>query len=66
MDGASNDHDSRAGVILITPEGQQISYALRLAFKATNNKAEYDAVIIGLKLAREIRINEISSAVIPS
>lgn len=60
MDGASNDHDSGAGVILITPEGRRISYALRLAFKATKNKAECEAMIIGLKLARQIGINEIS------
>ena len=37
VDGASNDHNSRAGVILITPKGRRISYVLRLAFKATNN-----------------------------
>lgn len=60
VDGASNNHDSGAGVILITPEGRKISYALSLAFKATNNEAEYEALIIGLKLAREIGINEIS------
>ncbi|MDQ4222780.1 ribonuclease HI family protein, partial [Pseudomonas aeruginosa] len=47
-------------MILITPEGRRISYALRLAFKATNNEAEYEAMIISLKLVREIGINEIS------
>lgn len=60
MDGASHDNDSGAGVILITPEGRRFSYALRLSFKATNNEAEYEAMIIGLKLAREIGISEIS------
>lgn len=60
VDGASNDRDSRVGVILITSEGRRISYALRLSFRATNNIAEYEAMIIGLSLAREIGINEIS------
>lgn len=44
---------------MITPEGGRISYALRLAFKVTNNEAEYKAMIIGLKLAWEIGINDI-------
>lgn len=60
VEAASNDHDSGVGVILITPEGRRISYALRLAFKATHNEGEYEAMIIGLKLAREIEINEIT------
>lgn len=59
MDGASNDHDSRAGVILITLEGRRISYALRLDFKEINNEVEYESMVVGLKLAREIEINEI-------
>lgn len=59
VDGASNDHDSGAGVILITSEGRWIRFALRLDFKVTNNEAKYETMIIGLKLAREISINEI-------
>lgn len=38
VDGASNDHDSRVGIVLITPEGRKIWYTLKLDFGATNNE----------------------------
>ena len=36
-DEAKNDRKSGAGVVLITPEGRSIYYALRLEYAATNN-----------------------------
>lgn len=59
MDGASNNHGFMVGIILITPEGRRVSYTLSLDFKTTNNKEEYEAMIIGLNLAKEIKITEI-------
>ncbi|GJW37528.1 reverse transcriptase domain-containing protein [Tanacetum coccineum] len=39
-DGASNEHGSGAGLILIYPEGVEYPYALRLNFTNSNNDAE--------------------------
>ena len=58
-DGASNDRCSGAGVVLITPENRSICYALKLDFPATNNEAEYEALIAGLKLIKELGIKSI-------
>ena len=33
--------------------------ALRFGFKASNNEAEYEALITGLKLAREIKVESL-------
>ncbi|GKD47760.1 reverse transcriptase domain-containing protein [Tanacetum coccineum] len=44
-DGASNDHGSGAGLILIDSEGVEYSYALRLNFNNSNNDAEYEALL---------------------
>ena len=55
-DGASNDRCSGAGVVLETPEGRSICYALKFDFRATNNEAEYEALLTGLRLARDLRI----------
>lgn len=55
-DGASNDRCSGAGIVLVTPEGRSICYALKFDFRATNNEAEYEALLTGLKLARDPRI----------
>jgi ribonuclease HI len=36
------------GVLLLTPDGEQFKYMVYLNFKATNNMAEYKALIFGL------------------
>ena len=41
VDGASNAQGSGAGLILTSPEGIDIEYALRFGFQASNNEAEY-------------------------
>lgn len=40
-----------AGFILISPDGHELTYARSFEFKASNNEAEYEALIAGLKLA---------------
>ena len=47
MDEASNGTGSGAGIMLISPEGHKIHCAIRFGFKASNNKAEYEALIEG-------------------
>ena len=45
-----------AGIVLTWPKGDRLEYALQIHFKASNNVAEYEALIHGLKLARELGI----------
>ena len=52
MDGSSNEGGSRADLILISPEGHRMHSALRFGFHASNNEAEYEALIAGLHLAK--------------
>ena len=59
MDGSSNDGGSEAGLILISPEGHQMHCALRFEFKASNNEAEYEALIVGLKLTKEMKVESL-------
>ena len=54
VDGASNKKTSGAGILLISPNDQVYEYALKFAFKASNNAAEYEALIAGLQIAREL------------
>ncbi|GJT60855.1 reverse transcriptase domain-containing protein [Tanacetum coccineum] len=50
-DGSSCVDGSGAGLILTNPEGMEFTYALRFEFTATNNEAEYEALIAGLRIA---------------
>ena len=51
VDGASNDNGSEACMMLINLKGHKIYCAICFGFKGSNNKAEYEALIAGLRLA---------------
>ncbi|XP_022004330.1 uncharacterized protein LOC110901874 [Helianthus annuus] len=50
-DGASNDDGAGAGLRLVSPDNHELTYAIRLDFQSTNNEAEYEAFLAGLRLA---------------
>ncbi|GKB12740.1 reverse transcriptase domain-containing protein [Tanacetum coccineum] len=55
-DGASNYKGSRAGLVLISPSGVEFTYSLRLNFASMNNKAEYEALLVGIRMARKMKV----------
>jgi ribonuclease HI len=59
VDGASNIKGSGAGVILEGLDGVLIEQSLRFAFKASNNQAEYEALIAGMKLAKDMEVADL-------
>jgi len=50
--GAWGQSGAGAAAILIAPSGLKLKYAMRLEFKATNNIAEYEGLILGLNKAK--------------
>ena len=59
LDGATNAQGSGAGLILTSPKGIDIEYALRFWFRASNNEAKYEAVIAGLNLAHSMEVDQL-------
>ena len=59
FDGALNRDGASAGVLFISPKGEQLKYVLQLLFKATNNDAEYEALIHGLRIAVTLGIKRL-------
>jgi hypothetical protein len=45
-----------AGIVLIPPKGDILKYAIQLKFPATNNIAEYERLVTGLRLAKDLNI----------
>jgi ribonuclease HI len=45
-----------AGVVLIPPKGDMMMYVIQIEFPATNNITEYEGLVIGLQLAKELDI----------
>jgi len=54
VDGTSNVKGSRVGIILEGPNNITLEQALQFEFKGSNNQVEYKALIVDLKLAKEV------------
>lgn len=54
-----SEQGSRAGVVIRSPNGVKVSYVVKFEFQVTNNQAEYEAFIIGLKLVHALRAEKV-------
>ena len=60
-DGASSAMKAGTEIVIITLEGIRLEHSFRLGFRASNNEAEYEALLVGLGAildmgAREVEI----------
>jgi ribonuclease HI len=59
FDGSLNLEGAGAGVLLISPTGEQLKYILQIFWKVSNNEAEYEALLHGLRLAASLGIKRL-------
>ena len=59
IDGSSNINGSGTEAVLESPTREKVCYALRLEFPASNNEAEYEALIAELRLAKEMGVEQV-------
>jgi ribonuclease HI len=59
FDGSLKLQGAGAGILFIAPGGEQLKYALQLLFSASNNAAEYEALIHGLNIAISLGIKRL-------
>jgi len=60
VDGSSNPKGVGAGIVLEGPNDILIEKSLHFAFKTSNNQAEYEAILAGLSLAREVGVKTLT------
>ena len=61
VDGSSNAFGISAGLILISPGEIIAKYALCFEFSTINNRAEYEALIVGLRIAKELGVDHVKA-----
>ena len=54
--GASNALGNGMGVVIVSPKGCHMPFTARLCFDCTDNMEEYEACIMGIKAAIDMRI----------
>jgi ribonuclease HI len=59
FDGSAHQESAGAGVVLVSPDGDQLKYVVCLEFKATNNMAEYEALIFSLSTALSLGVRQL-------
>jgi hypothetical protein len=60
FDGASSREGAGVGVVFVLPCQETISLSYKLEFETTNNVAEYEALVMGLRAAKDMEIEEIA------
>ena len=60
FDGAFSKSGKGAGIVLTSPSNQKFNFAYRLEFEASNNVAEYEALLQGLEIAKDMGIKVLS------
>ncbi|KAL0411678.1 UNVERIFIED_CONTAM: hypothetical protein Slati_3757500 [Sesamum latifolium] len=53
VDGSSNTQGSGAGIVITSPRGEDLEFAKTFDFRASNNEAEYEALVSGEYEAKE-------------
>ncbi|XP_022843135.1 uncharacterized protein LOC111366655 [Olea europaea var. sylvestris] len=59
VDGYSGKTGFGAGIVLESPKGHKLNCAVRFSFKALNNVAEYEALLAGLRLTKEMQVKRL-------
>jgi ribonuclease HI len=60
FDGASSKEGVGVGVVFISPTQEIISLSYKLEFETTKNVEEYEALVLGLRASKDMRIEEIT------
>ncbi|CAM8999249.1 unnamed protein product [Rhodiola kirilowii] len=58
FDGAARRDGAGAGVVFVSPENHLLPFSFTLTQLCSNNMAEYQALLLGLQMARQIRVDE--------
>ncbi|KAL0440597.1 UNVERIFIED_CONTAM: hypothetical protein Slati_2542700 [Sesamum latifolium] len=65
VDGSSTIQGSGAGIVITSPS-EDLEFAVKFDFKASNNEAECEALVIGMKMAHEAGLDTFSHTQIRS
>ena len=66
VDGSCSQHGSRISIHIESPTKEVMEKSFRLIFPASNNDAEYKALVAGLKLAKAIGAKKIDAFCLPN
>jgi hypothetical protein len=61
FDGSLMKTGAGAGLLFVSPLGKHLRYVIRLHFPASNNVAEYEALVNGLRIAAKLGVRRLDA-----
>ncbi|KAK4382052.1 hypothetical protein Sango_2910900 [Sesamum angolense] len=59
VDRSSTAQGSGAGVVITSPQGEGMEFAIKFDFKASNNTVKYEALVLGMRMAQDISVSHL-------
>ena len=59
VDGASSTMGAGVGIVIVTSKGIRLEHSFRLGFRASNNEAEYKALLFGLRVVLDMGARDV-------
>jgi len=59
FDGSQNINGTGAGILFVSPNKDKLRYVLRILFPVSNNVAEYEACLHGIRLTVELGVKRL-------
>ena len=57
--GSSAQRRGGVGIVITSPDEEELKYGVQLKFPATNNEAEYEGILMGLRLGRALGVKHL-------
>lgn len=59
MDGEADERKAGVGIAFLEPKGDKLQFALKFTFGSSNNEPEYEVMIHGLEMAKDLEIKNL-------
>ncbi|KAL0449405.1 UNVERIFIED_CONTAM: Ribonuclease HI [Sesamum latifolium] len=59
VDGSSTAQGNGAGIVLTTPQGDGMEFAVKFEFNASNNEAEYKPLVLDMRMAQDAGVSHL-------
>ncbi|XP_071719301.1 uncharacterized protein [Rutidosis leptorrhynchoides] len=58
--GACGPEGTGSGIVLVSPKAEEYTFALRFSFPMTNNEAQYEALLSGMRVSKYLEVCKLS------
>ncbi|KAL0288973.1 UNVERIFIED_CONTAM: hypothetical protein Sangu_2635300 [Sesamum angustifolium] len=53
VDESSTTQGNVAGIVITSPQGEDMEFAIKFDFKASKNEVEYETLVLGMRIAQD-------------